>query len=92
MSSRVDSIKKMKCKPWFKINKIFNTPIVLKIEKFLDCSDMAIKELAYSMQRSTPQNQVKKSPMHKVDYHIAAYITVYLPPIISNGFDNDKLS
>lgn len=54
MSSRKDSIRGIEYKLQFEINKILDTPIILKIEEFLDCSDVAIKELAYSIQRLIP--------------------------------------
>lgn len=61
MPSGGDPLREMESMPRFEINKILDTPIVLKIGEFLDCSDVAIKELAYSMQRSMPRYRVKKN-------------------------------
>ncbi|MCJ1349846.1 hypothetical protein MMC31_008088 [Peltigera leucophlebia] len=92
MPSRGDPIRGMESKPRFEINKILDTSIVSKIGEFLDCSDVAIKELAYSMQRSTPRYRVKKSPIHKAGQQMTAHVAVYPPPIASTGFDDDKHS
>ncbi|MCJ1345426.1 hypothetical protein MMC31_003633 [Peltigera leucophlebia] len=72
--SRENPIRGMELKSWFEINKILDTPIVLKIGKFLDCSDVVIKEPAYGIQRSTPRYRVKKSPIHKADQQMAAHV------------------
>lgn len=67
MPKRGDSIRGIESKLRVEIDKILDTPIVLKIGESLDCADVAIKELAHSMQRSTPRYRVKRLPVRETD-------------------------
>lgn len=67
MPKRGDFIRAIESKLRVENDKILDTPIVLKIGESLDCADVAIKELAHSMQRSTPRYRVKRLPVREID-------------------------
>ena len=49
-----DSIREMAGQLRFNVKKIFDLPLEICLDKFLDQSVITIKELAYNMQKITP--------------------------------------
>lgn len=89
-----DSIRGMAHRSRFDIGKILDLPLEITVGEFLDKSDVTIKELAYSMQRSTPRYRVRrqKAPVPAQNKSVTMANSALPPPITANAYEDDGLS
>lgn len=71
----------------FDVKKIFDLPIEVTLGKFLDRSDVTIKELAFNMKKTTPRYRIRKAktrdaPQQDQPPTTSSNAVLHPPPII----------
>ncbi len=96
---KADSIRGMTGQERFDIRKIFDLPLEVTVSEFLDRSDLAIREMAFNIQRSTPRYQVKKpGPIRDEEQEdvivgkAGMNLFSQLPSITARVLENDGMS
>ena len=93
-----DSIRAIAEYKTFDIAKIFDLPLEVTVEEFLDCSDTTICEMAFNMQRSTHRYRVKrpKSILNKKENQAVSNVVTNFssqpPPITAKVSEDDWMS
>lgn len=82
-----DSIRGMAGRTRFDVKKIFDLPIEVTLGKFLDRSDVTIKELAFNMKKTTPRYRIRKAktrdaPQQDQPPTTSSNAVLHPPPII----------
>lgn len=91
-----DPIRGIAGRSRFTIDRILKLPIEIELGELLDRSDSTIKELAMSMQRSTPRYRARRSTRQVNSVPVTSVIGAtpdhLPPPITAHALEDDGLS